>query len=145
MQDSQRTAGRISRARRILAPALAIAALALSTQAALAFGGVQAKPQLNVEAERSPQGAKLTFKGKGWAPNARVKITGTRAPGSNNLQDFGMFSADSTGNLAGRKVAACSTNSMDDGQNESVTITAADSATGVKITAKVQGGAWVCQ
>ncbi|MBL0171515.1 MAG: hypothetical protein IPP90_12425 [Gemmatimonadaceae bacterium] len=143
MQDFQRPATRV---RRILAPALAIAALALTAQAAAAFasGSNQPKPQLNVEAERTPQGAKLTFKGKNWAPNARVKITGTRAPGSNNAQDFGMFSVDSAGSLSGRKIAACSTPRAEDGQNESVTFTATDSATAVKATARVEGGAWVC-
>jgi hypothetical protein len=121
---------------------LALAALALSTQAAFAtVDGSQPKPQLNVEAERTPQGARLTFKGKNWAPSARIKITGSRAPGSTNVQDFGMPTA---GILNGRKLAACSTNRMEDGQNESVTITAADSATGVKATARVEGGAWVC-
>lgn len=145
MSHVQPKASTASRVRRFVAPTLALAALALSTQAALAVSGLQPKPQLNVEAERSPQGAKLTFKGKNWSANARIKITATRAPGSNNLQDFGMFSADSTGNLSGRKVAACSTTRSEDGQNESVTFTAADSATGVKATAKVEGGAWVCQ
>lgn len=146
MQDFQRTARRTSRGRRILAPALAIAALAMTTQVAFAVAtGDQGKPQLNVEAERTPSGARLTFKGKGWAPSARIKITATRAPGSNNAQDFGMFSADSTGVLNGRKVAACSTNRMEDAQNESVTFTAADSASGAKVTTRVEGGAWVCQ
>ncbi len=134
-----------SRMRRFVVPTLAIAALALTTQAALAVTGLQPKPQLNVEAERSPQGAKLTFRGKNWMPSARIKITATRAPGSNNLQDFGMFSADDKGELKGSKVAACSTNRSEDGQNESVTFTAADSATGVKATTRVEGGAWVCQ
>jgi hypothetical protein len=142
MQDFKRPA--VRRARRIVAPALAIVALTLSTQAALAI--TQGKPQLNVETERSPQGAKLTFKGKGWAPSARIKITGTRAPGSSNNQDFGMFSADAKGELTGRKTQACSTTREEDGQNESVTITAVDSATPAnKATAKVPGGAWVCQ
>ncbi len=151
MKDMQQTTRAKSRAfsstvRRLLAPVLAVSALALTTTSALAFGVVsQAKPQLNVEAERTPQGARLIFKGKGWAPGARIKITGSRAPGSNGAQDFGMFSADSAGVLAARKVAACSTTNMEDGQNEQVTITAADSATGAKVTQRVQGGAWVCQ
>jgi hypothetical protein len=34
---------------------------------------------------------------------------------------------------------------MEDAQNEPVTFTAADSATGVKATQRVEGGAWVCQ
>ena len=145
MQDFQRPPRGITRVTRMLAPALALAALALTAQAALAGSeGLQPKPQLNVEAERSPQGARLIFKGKNWAPNARIKIAGSRAPGSNNLQDFGMFSADSAGNLAGRKVSACSTTNMEDGQNESVTFTATDSATSAKVTARVPGGAWVC-
>jgi hypothetical protein len=142
MQDFKRPAGH--RARRIVAPALAVVALALSTQAALAI--TQGKPQLNVEAERSPQGARLTFKGKGWAPSARIKITATRAPGSTSNQDFGVFGADEKGELNARKTAQCSTPNMEDGQNESVTFTAVDSATPAnKATAKVQGGAWVCQ
>lgn len=145
MQDFPPTPSGASRVRRLTTPLLAVAALALTTQAALAVSGLQPKPQLNVEAERTPNGAKLTFKGKNWAANARVKITATRAPGSNNLQDFGMFSADSAGNLTGRKIAACSTTRSEDGQNESVTFTAADSATGVKATTRVEGGAWVCQ
>ena len=151
MQDLQRTSREQTRLpstamRRLIAPVLAITALALSTTSAIAFAGVaQPKPQLTVETERSPQGARLTFKGKGWAPVARVKITGTRAPGANGTQDFGMFSADSAGNFQTRKVVACSTSNMEDGSNESVTITAADSATGLKVSQKVQGGAWVCQ
>jgi methionine-rich copper-binding protein CopC len=146
MQDFQHPARGIARARRILAPALALAALALTSQAAFATAdGGQPKPQLNVEAARTPQGAQLTFKGKNWAPSARIKITGSRAPGSNRTQDFGMYSADSAGTLSGRKLAACSTNNMEDGQNEAVTVTAMDSASGVKATAKVEGGAWVCQ
>lgn len=151
MQDLKRTSREQTRLpstakRRLIAPVLAITALALSTTSAIAFAGVaQAKPQLSVETERSPQGARLTFKGKGWGPVARVKITGSRAPGASAPQDFGMFSADSAGNFQTRKVVACSTSNMEDGSNESVTITAADSATGVKVTQKVQGGAWVCQ
>lgn len=142
MQDFKRPV--FHRARRIVAPALALVALTLSTQAALAI--TQGKPQLNVETERSPQGPKLTFKGKGWAPNARIKITGTRAPGASSTQDFGMYSADAKGELNGRKTAACSTTREEDGQNESVTITAVDSATPAnKATTKVPGGAWVCQ
>lgn len=140
-----RTTRGAARARRFLTPILALATLTLSTQAALAVSNNQGKPSLSVEAERTPQGAKLTFKGKNWGANARVKITATRAPGSNNAQDFGMFSADSTGVLNGRKVAACSTTRSEDGQNESVTFTAADSASGVKATSRVEGGAWVCQ
>ena len=134
--------GRVASA---VAAGLIVAALALTSQAAYAFATAQAKPQLNVETERSPQGAKLTFKGKGWTPMGRIKITGTRAPGASAQQDFGMFSADSVGNLNARKVVACSTTSTEDGGNESVTVTAADSATGAKATARVQGGAWVCQ
>lgn len=145
MQNFQRPARGISRARRILAPALAIVALTLTAQAALAVSrGAQPKPQLIVEAERSPQGAKLVFKGKGWTPNARIKISASRAPGSTNAQQFGMFSADSAGNLTARKVSACSTENMEDGQNDFVTFTATDSATSAKGTAKVSGGAWVC-
>lgn len=151
MQDLQRTSHDQTRLpstamRRMMAPVLAIAALALSTTSAIAFAGVaQAKPQLNVESERSPQGARLTFKGKGWGPAARVKITGTRAPGASGAQDFGMFAADSSGSFSTRKVVTCTTSNMEDGSNESVTITAADSATGMKVSQKVQGGAWVCQ
>ncbi len=144
MQDFQRPAARVSRVRRILAPALAIAALAVSTQAAFAIS--QAKPQLSAEAERSPQGARITFKGKNWAPNARIKITGTRAPGSTGPQDFGMFDANEKGELNGRKTVGCSTPNMEDGQNEQVTFTAVDSAApATKATARVPGGAWVCQ
>jgi hypothetical protein len=144
MQDFQRPARGTARARRFLAPALAIAALALTTQAARAIGDAQPKPQLSVETERTMQGAKLTFKGKNWAPNARVKITGTRAPGASSAQDFGMFSADEAGALTGKKTAPCSTSRAEDGQAEQVTITATDSATSVKATARVDGGAWVC-
>lgn len=132
--------------RRVLVPSMALAAVALTASTAMAFArGTQAKPQLTVEAERSPQGAKLTLKGKGWTPMGRIKITGTRAPGTTAMQDLGMYSVDSTGAFTGRKVIGCSTSNMEDGQNESVTITAADSASGVKVQQKVQGGAWVCQ
>ena len=144
MQDFQRPAGRVSRVRRFVAPAFAIVALTLTAQAAFAVS--QAKPQLNVETERSPQGARLTFKGKNWAPSARIKITGSRAPGATGTQDFGMFSADEKGELNARKAAACSTTNMEDGQNEQVTFTAVDSAAPAnKATTKVPGGAWVCQ
>ncbi len=135
-----------TRIRRALAPVAALAALALTGVSAGAVPLLlQPKPQLAVEAERSPQGARLTFKGKGWMPSARLKLTGTRAPGATGTQDFGMYTADSSGVLQGRKIVACSTSSMEDGSLEQVTITAADSASGAKATAKVQGGAWVCQ
>lgn len=145
MQDSHRKVSGVMRVRRLLAPAMAVAALVLTAQSAVAVVGTeQPKPELKVEAERSSLGARLTFKGKNWAPNARIKITATRAPGASGMQDFGMIDADSTGQISYRKVAGCSTTRMEDGQNEQVTFTAADSATGVKATAKVQGGAWVC-
>jgi len=130
--------------RRMLGPALAISALSLTATAASAITG-QAKPQLAVETERTPQGARIGLKGKGWPAAARVKLTATRPPGSNKAQDFGMVSADSTGAFTIRKVELCSTTNQDDGQNETVTFTAADSATGVKATATAKGGAWVCQ
>ncbi len=131
---------------RAVTSALAVAALVLTASSAMAFAGEgQAKPQLSIEAERSPQGARLTFKGKGWAPSARVKITGTRAPGANGAQDFGTYSADSAGAFSARKVVGCTTNNMEDGQNDQVTVTATDSASGAKVTQRVQGGAWVCQ
>lgn len=145
MQQIQRSARAVSHVRRLAVSSMAVVALALTAQAAFAVGGTQPKPQLNVETERSPQGAKLTFKGKNWAPAARIKVTGTRAPGAAKPQDFGTFSADSTGAFTGRAVAQCSTDNMDVGSAEQVTITATDSATSVKVSSRVQGGAWVCQ
>ena len=144
MQDFPRTARASARARRLFAPALALAALSLTAQAAFAFGGTQPKPQLKVEAERSPQGARLTFKGKDWPAGARIKITATRAPGAAKPQDFGMFTADAKGALAGNTVTGCTTSRAEDAQMEMITFTAADSATGVKATTKVEGGAWIC-
>jgi hypothetical protein len=44
-----------------------------------------------------------------------------------------------------RKVAICTTQNQEDGALETVTFTAADSATGVKATATARGNAWVCQ
>ena len=116
--------------RHLVVPAMALAAIALTATAAFALTHRQNKPQLTVEAERSAQGARLTFKGTGWSPNARLKLTGTRAPGASGIQDFGMFSADSSGHLTARKIATCSTNNSEDGSREPVTITATDSATG---------------
>jgi hypothetical protein len=130
--------------RRMLGPALALSALALSATAASAITG-QAKPQLAIEAERSPQGARITFKGKNWPAAARVKLTATRAPAASKPQDFGVIDADSTGVFLVRKVVQCTTNNQEDGANETVTFTAADSATGTKATATARGGAWVCQ
>lgn len=130
--------------RRMLGSALALSALTLTATAASAFTG-QAKPQLAMETERTPQGARITFKGKNWPAAARVKLTATRAPGASKAQDFGMGDVDSTGTFTVRKVVQCTTNSQDDGANETVTFTAADSATGVKATATARGGAWVCQ
>lgn len=130
--------------RRTLGPALAITALSLTATAASAITG-QAKPQLSVEAERSPQGARITFKGKNWPAAARVKLTATRAPAATKPQDFGIIDADSSGTFTVRKVAICTTPNQEDGANESVTFTSTDSATGVKATATTRGGAWVCQ
>jgi hypothetical protein len=130
----------------MVVPVMAFAALGLTATSALAFTHLaQPKPQLSVEAERSPQGARLTMKGKGWGASARIKLTGSRAPGANGTQDFGTYSADSLGVLNARKIVGCTTNSMDDAQNTDVTVTASDSSSGVKATARVQGGAWVCQ
>ncbi len=130
--------------RRMMGPALAVTALTLTATVAGAITG-QAKPQLKIEAERTPQGARINFKGKNWPAAARVKLTATRAPGSMKPQDFGMVDADSTGEFTVRKVVPCTTSSQEDGSNEAVTFTAADSATGVKSTATARGGAWVCQ
>ncbi len=142
MQSFQRPTPRAPM-RRVVAPMFAIAALALSAQGAFAWS--DGKPELKVEAERSPQGARLIFKGKGWAPNAKVKITGTRAPGASAAQDFGMFDADTAGMVTGRKVVGCTTPNMEDGQNETVTVTAVDLAVPAsKVTVRVPGGAWVC-
>lgn len=130
--------------RRLVAPATGLLVLALSASVAGAVVG-QPKPQLSIEASRQPEGARILFKGKNWPAKSRIKITATRAPGSTKPQDFGMFDADDKGEFQVRKVAACSTNNMEDAQNEPVTFTAADSATGVKATQRVEGGAWVCQ
>ena len=130
--------------RRLLGPAIAAAALALSAQAAFAVDdGNQVKPQLKVEAERAPQGARLTLSGKGWSPVARVKVTATRAPGSTAGQDFGMISADSAGNFQVRKTSGCTTQNVDDA-SQAVTFTAADSSTGTKVSTRVEGAAWLC-
>ncbi|MCC6241379.1 MAG: hypothetical protein IT353_01005 [Gemmatimonadaceae bacterium] len=147
MQVFKRTRRVLSHARQTLVPAFVLAATAVAAQVGVASGeSNQPKPELKVEAERSPQGAKLTFKGKNWAPNAQIKITGTRAPGASSAQDFGTFTSDSAGGLSGRKVVGCTTNNMDDGQSETVTVTAYDvAAATVKVTQKVAGGAWVCQ
>ena len=56
-----------------------------------------------------------------------------------------MVDADSSGVFTLRKVAICTTPNQEDGSLETVTFTAADSATGVKATASTRGGAWVCQ
>ena len=91
--------------RRMLAPVLTITALSFTATIASAFTG-QAKPQLSIEAERSPQGARITFKGKNWPAAARIKLTATRAPASTKPQDFGIIDADSTG-ASMRRTNAC--------------------------------------
>lgn len=131
-------------ARRLLVPALIVFAVAGSATVASAFVG-QPKPALSAEAERTPQGARLTLKGKNWPAGARIKLTGTRAPGANGTQDFGMADVTEKGEFNLRKTMQCTTTRMDDGQNNPVTVTAADSATGVKATARLDGAAWVCQ
>ncbi len=130
--------------RRMLAPVLTITALSFTATIASAITG-QPKPQLSIEAERSPQGARITFKGKNWPAAARIKLSATRAPASTKPQDFGIIDADSTGTFTVRKVAICTTQNQEDGALETVTFTAADSATGVKATATARGNAWVCQ
>ena len=130
--------------RRLVSPALAVAVLALSAQAAFAVADDdQTRPQLKVEAERTPQGARIALSGKGWGPAARIRVTATRAPGSSAAQDFGTYSADSAGVFQARKVAGCTT-SDEDAAREPVTFTAADSATGTKVTTRVDGAAWRC-
>jgi len=130
--------------RRMLAPVLTITALSFTATIASAITG-QPKPQLSIEAERSPQGARITFKGKNWPAAARIKLSATLAPASTKPQDFGIIDADSTGTFTVRKVAICTTQNQEDGALETVTFTAADSATSVKATATTRGNAWVCQ
>jgi hypothetical protein len=130
--------------RRMLAPVLTITALSFTATIASAITG-QPKPQLSIEAERSPQGARITFKGKNWPAAGRIKLTATRAPASTKPQDFGIIDSDSTGAFTVRRVAICTTPNQEDGALETVTFTAADSATGLKATATARGGAWVCQ
>lgn len=131
--------------RRVFASAVGLAGLTLTATIAGAHVG-QAKPSINAEAERTPQGAKISVRGKNFAAKARVKLTATRAPGTRNPQDFGMVDADDKGELKFSVVKQCTTNRMEDAELDPVTFTAADSATGVKVTSsKVNGGAWVCQ
>ncbi|MCA0376069.1 MAG: hypothetical protein LCH84_10430 [Gemmatimonadetes bacterium] len=131
--------------RRVIAPTLALAGLALATTVAAAHTG-QPKPNVSAEAERTPQGAKITVRGKNWPAKARIKLTATRAPGTRNPQDFGMIDADDKGEVRFSVVKQCTTNRMEDAELDPVTFTATDSATGVKATsAKVNGGGWVCQ
>lgn len=143
MTPSQRTSRAVSRIRFILAPALAVAAISLAATAS-ATNDAQPKPELKVEAFRSPMGARITLQGKNWPANARIKVTATRAPGTNKAQDFGMISADSTGEFKENATKQCTTDSQDDAR-ENVTFTAADSATGVSTTARVDGSSWMCQ
>lgn len=131
-------------ARRLLVPALIVSATVGSATVASAYVG-QPKPAVSAEAERTPQGARLTLKGKNWPASARIKLTGTRAPGANGTQDFGVADVTEKGEFNLRKTVPCTTTRMDDGQNNPVTITATDSASGVKATTRVEGGAWVCQ
>lgn len=135
----------IQRAGRASTSLLAIVAIALSASAASGLSrGAPAEPKITVEAERTALGAKISMKGQGFAPVARIKVTATRAPGANGTQDFGTVSADSAGKFQLRKTVGCTSTSNTDG-NDKVTFTAADSATGAKATAQVLGGAWVCQ
>lgn len=131
-------------ARRAVMSALALASLSIGASVATAYTG-QPKPAISAEAERTPQGARIIVKGKNWPAKARVKVTGSQPPGANGTQDLGMIEADDKGVFTLRKTVQCSTNLMDDAQRESVTFTAVDSATTVKATARVEGGAWVCQ
>lgn len=131
--------------RRVFAPALGLVGLSLAATVAAAHVG-QAKPSISAEAERTPQGAKISVRGKNFAAKARVKLTATRAPGTRNPQDFGMIDADDKGEIKFTVVKQCTTNRMEDAELDPVTFTAADSASGVKVTSsKVNGGAWVCQ
>ena len=129
--------------RRVLVPALALAALTLgATQASAVVG--QPKAELKVEGERAQDGAHLVMKGKNWPAKSKVKITGTRAPGSRNPQDFGVVDVDDKGEFTLRKVVQCTTQSMDEGTTESVTFTATEETSGTKATAKSSGAPWVC-
>ena len=130
--------------RRAVMPALALASLSIGASVATAFTG-QPKPAISAEAERTPQGAKITVKGKNWPANAKVKLSGTRAPGTNGTQDFGVVDVDDKGVFTFRKTVQCTTNRMDDAERDPVTFTAEDPAAAVKATSKVDGAAWVCQ
>ena len=142
MTHFKRTDRAISRVRLILAPALAVAAFSL-TATAYATPDAQPKPNLKVEASRTAQGARLIMQGKNFPANARIVLTATRAPGTNGIQKFGTVSADSTGEFKHSTTAQCTTSNMDDAR-EQVTFTAADSATGTKVTARVDGSSWMC-
>ena len=122
--------------------ALTVTVFALTATSVAAMARYAAS--LNVEAERGSQGAALSFVGKGFIPNARIKLTGTRAPGAAAKQDFGMTSADEKGGFKYNKTVPCTTTKMEDAQDP-VTVTATDSATNAAVTKKVESGAWVCQ
>ena len=142
MTHFKRTDRAITRVRSILVPALAVFSLGL-TATASATSDSQPKPTLKVEASRTAQGARLVLQGRDFPANARVLITATRAPGSNGIQKFGTITADSTGQFKHSTVSQCTTSNMDDAR-EAVTFTAADSASGVKATSKVDGSSWMC-
>lgn len=142
MKFSQEPASNRSRLRAVFAPVMAIAALAL---AASAFTSPisQKKPSFKVEASRGSVGALITFQGKNWPAEARIKITATRAPGTNVPMDFGYVTVDAKGEFKHRATSQCTTNNSDVA-SEPVTFTAADSATDVKIAQKVDGSSWMC-
>ena len=75
--------------------------------------------------------------------NATILLTGTRAPGASGAQDFGKTNADSTGVFTHNKTMLCTTDDQQDAM-ERVTVTAADSATGTKITFRIDGSSWHC-
>lgn len=131
-----------SNLRKIFAPALAVAALTL-TATASATTDLQPKPSLKVEGQRTMQGAKLAFLGKNWPANATILLTGTRAPGAGGTQNFGKTTADSTGSFEYNRTVPCTTDNESDAM-ERVTITAADSASGTKVTFRIDGSSWRC-
>ncbi len=144
-KSARTTTSRAWMIRLVAAPAIAAMAIGFSATAATAVTDdlTQKKPEISVEAERTPQGAKVSLRGKNWEPNTEVKITGTRAPGSNDPLDLGTAKVNEKGEFRMTKLTQCTTRQVDD-TREGVTITVAAAEGDAKADRKIEGNAWWC-
>jgi hypothetical protein len=98
-------------------------------------------PTLSVQAEPTPQGAKVSLRGDGWPPSTALRISASPPPGEAKALDLGTATSSASGALRATKLTPCTTRDPVDAKTMlTVTVRAGE----VVADARVAAASWVC-